>query len=99
MRGVIQDTADSKGFQVDEFNVLDMNCVSLAVTAPPKLSPSLIIQYLKGITGSKILERYPELRDQLWKGELWNHSTYVETVGDISKDVLQNYMEHQSKQY
>lgn len=73
--------------------------VHLFVSAPPKLSPSMIIQYLKGITGRKLYMRFPELKDNLWKGQLWNHSTYIETIGDVSEDAIRRYIEHQSKQY
>ena len=96
---IIYQIADAKGFHVDEFESGHMDHVHLFVTAPPKLSPSLIIQYLKGITGRKLLEKYPELRKQLWKGELWNHSTYIETIGDVSSETIRKYIEHQSKQY
>ena len=99
MREIIHQIADAKGFHVDEFESGHMDHVHLFVTAPPKLSPSLIIQYLKGITGRKLLEKYPELREQLWKGELWNHSTYIETIGDVSSETIRKYIEHQSKQY
>ena len=43
--------------------------------------------------------RFPELKDNLWKGQLWNHSTYIETIGDVSEDAIRRYIEHQSKQY
>ena len=67
--------------------------------APPKLSITAIIKYLKGITGRKLFERFPEIRNQLWKGELWNHSYYVETIGSVSEENIRRYIEHQSKSY
>ena len=69
------------------------------VSAPPKLSITAIIKYLKGITGRKLFERFPEIRNQLWKGELWNHSYYVETIGSVSEENIRRYIEHQSKSY
>ena len=36
-------------------------------------------------------------KNQLWKGELWNHSYYVETVGSVSEENIRRYIEHQSK--
>ena len=33
------------------------------------------------------------------KGELWNHSYYVETVGSVSEENIRRYIEHQSKAY
>ena len=99
MREVIQQIARNKGFKVDEFESGEMDHVHLFVTAPPKLSPSLIIQYLKGITGRKLLDQFPDLRSKLWQGQLWNHSTYIETVGDVSAETIKKYIENQSKQY
>lgn len=99
MRQLIQEIADDKGFEVAEFEASQCAHVHLFVSAPPKLSPSLLVQYLKGITGRKLYDRYPKLREKLWKGELWNHSYYVETVGDVSEETIRKYIEHQSKQY
>ena len=47
----------------------------------------------------KLFERFPEIRNQLWKGELWNHSYYVEMVGSVSEENIRRYIEHQSKTY
>ena len=57
------------------------------------------VKYLKGISGRKLFEYFPEIRNQLWKGELWNHSYYVETVGTVSEENIRRYIEHQSKAY
>ena len=57
------------------------------------------VKYLKGISGRKLFECFPEIRNQLWKGELWNHSYYVETVGSVSEENIRRYIEHQSKAY
>ena len=56
------------------------------------------VKYLKGISGRKLFEYFPEIRNQLWKGEL-NHSYYVETVGAVSEENIRRYIEHQSKAY
>lgn len=58
-----------------------------------------IVKYLKGITGRRLFEKYPEIRDQLWNGQLWNHSYYCETVGDVSESTIRTYIEKQTKSY
>ena len=68
MKELIQEIANEKGFEVSEFESGEGDHVHLFVSAPPKLSPSLIVQYLKGITGRKMYEKFPDLRQQLWKG-------------------------------
>lgn len=41
---------------------------------------------------------FPQVKKQLWKGQLWNPSTYVETIGHISEDTVKKYIEDQKKQ-
>ncbi len=81
------------------FEVGEMDHVHCFLSAPPKLSITQLMKYLKGITGRKLFELHPELRDQLWKGELWNHSYYVETIGSVSEENIRRYIEQQSKSY
>ena len=96
---LVQQIADEKGFTVHLFEVGEGDHVHCFVSAPPKLSVTNIVKYLKGITGRKLFENYPELRSKLWKGELWNHSYYVETIGSVSEENIRRYIEHQSKAY
>ena len=70
MRELIQEIAHDKGFTVAKFEAGECDHVHLFVSAPPKLSISLIVQYLKGITGRKLYEKFPELKNKLWNGEL-----------------------------
>lgn len=90
---------EDKGFTVQLFECGESDHVHCFVTAPPKLSITSIVKYLKGITGRKLYEAFPEIRDRLWKGQLWNHSYYVETIGSVSEENIRRYIEHQSKQY
>ena len=99
LQELVQQIADDKGFTVHLFECGEGDHVHCFVSAPPKLSITAIVKYLKGITGRKLFERFPEIRNQLWKGELWNYSYYVETVGSVSEENIRRYIEHQSKAY
>ena len=99
LKDIVQSIADDKGFTVSQFEAGEGDHVHCFVSAPPKLSITQIVKYLKGITGRKLFEQFPDLRNKLWKGQLWNHSYYVETIGHISEDTIRKYIEHQSKQY
>lgn len=96
---LVQQIAEEKGFTAHLFEAGEGDHVHCFVSAPPKLSITNIVKYLKGITGRKLFEKYPELRSKLWKGELWNHSYYVETIGSVSEENIRRYIEHQSKAY
>lgn len=99
LKDIIQLIAEDKGFTVKLFEVGDGDHVHVFVSAPPKLSITSIVKYLKGISGRKLFENFPELRARLWNGELWNHSYYVETVGCISEETVKKYIENQSNQF
>ena len=99
LKTLVQQIAEEKGFVVHLFEVGEGDHVHCFVSAPPKLSITNIVKYLKGITGRKLFETYPELRSRLWKGELWNHSYYVETIGSVSEENIRRYIEKQTKAY
>jgi len=71
-----------------------MDYIHRFVMAPAKMAITDIVKYLKGITGRKLFEAYPDLRQKLW-----NHSYYVETVGSVSEDAIRKYIGNQSKSY
>lgn len=50
---------------------------------------------LKGISATKLFLLYPNLKKSLYKGHLWNPSTFIESVGHISEDVVKKYIEGQ----
>ena len=99
LKELVQQIAADKGFTVHLFEVGEGDHVHCFVSAPPKLSVTDIVKYLKGITGRKLFEKYPDIRKKLWKGELGNHSYYVETIGSVSEENIRRYIEHQSKSY
>ena len=88
LQELVQEIAADKGFTVHLFECGEGDHVHCFVSAPPKLSITAIVKYLKGITGRKLFERFPEIREQLWKGELWNHSYYVESVGSVAEEFI-----------
>ena len=99
LKSVISDIASEKGFIVELCEVGDMNHVHCFITAPPKLSVTNIMKWLKGISGRKLYMQFPELVSSLYHGELWNHSYYCETIGSVSEENIRRYIENQSKGY
>ena len=89
LKELVQQIAEDKGFTVHLFECGEGDHVHCFVSAPPKLSITAIVKYLKGITDRKLFERFPEIRNQLWKGELWNHSYYVESIHKDQSGIFQ----------
>ena len=99
LKDIVQQIADEKGFTVQMFECVEQDHIHCFITAPPKLSVTTIVKYLKGITGRKLYEQFSEIRSKLWKGQLWNHSYYCETIGSVSEENIKRYIKKQSKSY
>lgn len=94
---VLQDIAKEKGFDIKQSEVGEQDHIHIFVSAHPKITPSYIVKMIKGITARKLFLRFPQLKEKLWKGHLWNPSYYIETIGSINEDVIRKYIENQKK--
>ena len=83
LQELVQEIAADKGFTVHLFECGEGDHIHCFVSAPPKLSITAIVKYLKGITGRKLFERFPEIRNQLWKGELWNQKKISVVISNV----------------
>ena len=99
LKELVHQIATDKGFTVHLFEVGEGDHIHCFISGPPKLSVTDIVKYLKGITGRKLFEQFPEIREKLWKGQLWNHSYYVRTIGSVSEENIRRYIEQQRKSY
>lgn len=92
---LVQEIASEKGFTVIQCKVGENDHVHCFVSAPPKISVTQIVKYLKGISGNALLKEFPELKESLWKGNLWNGSYLCETIGSSSEENILKYIERQ----
>lgn len=92
---LLKAVGNEKGFSVVECKVGENDHVHCFVSAPPKISVTQIVKYLKGISGNQLFREYPQLRKSLWKGQLWNGSYFCETIGSTSEENLLRYIERQ----
>ncbi|MCB7070857.1 MAG: IS200/IS605 family transposase [Bacillaceae bacterium] len=97
LKKIFKEIAEEKGFLLQMVEVGEQDHIHVFVSAHPKIAPSYIVKMLKGISGRKIFLQFPEIKQKLWKGVLWNSSYYIETVGSISEDVIKRYIANQKK--
>ena len=73
--------------------------VHIFLEAPPRLSPSRIVQILKSLSARELFRQFPRLRKELWAGELWSDGYFVRAVGDeVTSDVIRRYIEYHEHQ-
>ncbi len=98
LKEILIDVGKQKGFEIAEIEVITKDHVHVFVSAIPKISISYIAKMMKGISGRLLLKEFPELSKDLWNGELWNPSYYVETIGSVSIEAIREYIQNQEKE-
>ena len=77
---------------------VDTNHIHYVLSAAPKFSPSQIIRVVKSIAARELFKKHPDLKRELWGGELWTDGFFVATVGEGGNlDVIRVYVEKQGK--
>lgn len=62
----------------------------------PHLSPSDIMQKIKGVTSRGLRDEFPELRKM---PSLWTRSYFVSTAGNVCSETIKQYVESQKTRY
>lgn len=97
LKEILTQVSSEKGFIIHEMEVGELDHIHLFVSAHPKISISYIAKMMKGISGRLLMKEFPEIQKYLWKGELWNSSYYVETIGSVSEENIKRYIKNQEE--
>ena len=66
--------------------------VHVLLSCPPNLSPSKIMQAIKGKTSRKLLQEFKHLQKQYWGRHLWARGYFVATSGNVTDEVIREYI-------
>ena len=99
LKQLLYDIADEYGFVISHMEIDLDDHIHLLISAPPKLSVTNIVRWLKGISARKIFQLYPELKTNYWKPEgerqFWSPSYFVESIGTINEHAIAKYIDDQ----
>ena len=88
--------AEEYGFKIDTTEVMEDH-IHVFVEVPPRYSPARVVQIMKSISAREVFSQFPDLKKQLWAGELWNDGYFVRSVGDkVTADIIRRYIEYQA---
>ena len=71
--------------------------VHLFVSVPPHLAISKLVQYLKGKSSYKLLMENKGLSREFWGRHLWARGYFVATSGNITDEVIMEYIKNQDE--
>ena len=72
--------------------------VHILVSVPPYVSVSKLMQRVKGKTSRKLLNEFKCLSKQFWGRHLWARGYFAASSGNVTDDVIAQYIELQNQQ-
>ena len=95
LKEVFQRIAEEYEFWIDTMEVMEDH-VHIFIEAPPRYSPSQLVQMLKSISAREIFKKFPKVKKQMWSGMIWNDGYFVRSVGDeVTADIIRKYIKYQ----
>lgn len=94
MVAILRRIAENKEVTISHLEVMPDH-VHMMISFPPKLAPSDVVKSLKGTSAREWFKLYPETKEELWRGHLWTGSFFMSTVGNVSKEIVAEYIENQ----
>lgn len=88
--------ADEMDFKIMEVNT-DLDHVHLLLNCKPQHYIPTIVKRLKGTSARLLFQIYPNLKQQLYGGHLWNPSYFISTVSDTLEENIKEYIYNQGK--
>ena len=88
---IIRQVAEELGIKVLELSI-NPNHVNLLTSAYPTIAVHKIVRRIKGRSSNILRREFPEL---FKLPSLWTHSYYVSTIGAISREDVEKYIEAQ----
>ena len=77
--------------------VVSKDHVHMHIEYPPKLSLSFILKQLKGRSSRLLQKEFPHLKKRYWGQHLWARGFGAWSTGNITDEMVQEYIEHHRK--
>ena len=83
-----------------EYEILELEVmpdhVHVFVSAKPTIAPTDIVRTLKSITAIQLFKEFPALKKFYSRcGSLWSKGYFVSTIGKVSAETIQRYIQEQ----
>ena len=71
--------------------------IHLLVSVPPSLAVADLVQRLKGRSSRKMLQEFTELRRLYWGRHFWARGYFAASSGNVTDEVIKQYIEAQGE--
>ena len=96
LKELLYEIAKSNGFEIQVMET-DKDHIHLLLNCKPQHYIPSMVKALKGNSAREMFKRFPELKDKLHKGHLWNPSYFVSTVSENTREQIEEYIKKQKQ--
>jgi putative transposase len=93
VRELVRQTCERHEIQILR-GVVSKDHVHILVSAPPSISPSTIMRWVKGRTSRKLFEEFPHVKKRYWGRHFWARGYFCVTAGELTKEMIEEYLAH-----
>ena len=61
----------------------------------PKTNLVNVVNVIKGVTARRLRQEFPQTKEFLWGDSFWSDSYFIASTGQVSLDILMQYVESQ----
>ena len=94
LRDLIREVCRTQDVEILE-GAISLDHVHILVSCPPNLSPSKLMQYVKGKSSRKLLAEFKPLHKQYWGRHLWARGYFVASSGNVTDEAIAAYIQGQ----
>lgn len=69
--------------------------VHVLLSCPPNISPSKVMQYIKGKSSRKLMMEFNHIQKQFWGRHLWARGYFVASSGNVTDEIIMEYIRQQ----
>ena len=93
-RELLRQGCEARGLKIIR-GAVGKDHIHMLLSCPPGISPSKIMQYLKGRSSKMLQDEFPDLRKRYWGQHLWATGYFCRTVGAVTEEMIKSYVEGQ----
>lgn len=97
VRELIRQTCASLDVYIEKGHVAKEH-VHLLVSVPPDIAVSELVQRLKGRSSRLMLQEFGELKKAYWGRHLWARGYFVASTGNVTDEIIAEYIEKQGQE-
>ncbi len=94
LRELLRQGCDVHGIKILEGSI-QLDHVHMLLSCSTNLSPSEIMQNLKGRSSKMLQEEYPNLKKKHWGQHMWGRGYLCGTIGAVDQEMIEEYIKNQ----